>query len=160
MRVGLFEPTLGRLPALAPDQEPLGDAVVAGGVAVEPRPGVWPNAQKSNFGDEIDLVGYMLEPRSLAAGETFTLTLYWQPSATAQLDEYLVFAQVIDPEWNVWGSRDGAGPGWSSGQVVEDVRHITLLPDTPPGSYPIQVGLFHSETGERLAGHRASGALY
>ena len=146
-RVGLFEPSLGRLPASGPDQEPIGDAVVAGSITLDPRPGAWPNPQNDNFGDEIDLVGYALEPRSLAAGETFTLTLYWQPRADALRFDYLVFAQVVDAQWSVWGSRDGAGPGWSSGQVVEDVRRITLLPDTPPGSYPIQVGLFHDETG-------------
>jgi hypothetical protein len=121
--------------------------MVAGAVAVAPRSGDWPNPQTSNFGDEIDLVGYKLEPRSLAAGETFTLTLYWQPHSGAPQFDYSVFAQVIDSEWNVWGSRDGAGPGWSSGEVVEDIRRITLLPDTPVGTYPIQVGLFHSETG-------------
>ena len=95
--------------------------------------------------DEVVLVGYTLAPRSLAAGETFTLTLYWQPSRPQY--DYAVFAQVIDSAWDVWGSQDGAGPGWSSDQVVQDVRRITVLPDTPPGSYSVQVGLFHSETG-------------
>jgi hypothetical protein len=119
---------------------------VVGTVAIEPRPGPWPNVQQANFGDEVTLVGYTLEPRALNAGETFTLTLYWQAQRQPQHD-YLVFAQVIDPAYQVWGSRDGAGPAWSSGEVVEDVRRITLLPDTPPGSYPVQVGLFHGETG-------------
>ena len=112
------------------------------------RSSPWPNPQQANFGDEIKLVGYALEPRALTAGESFTLTLYWQPRADRPLEQdYRVFAQVIDPEWRVWGSRDGVGPGWSPGQVVQDVRRITMLPDTPAGSYPIQVGLFHAATG-------------
>ncbi|HHH41766.1 MAG TPA: phospholipid carrier-dependent glycosyltransferase [Chloroflexi bacterium] len=146
VRVGLYEATSGRLPAFGSDGEPLGDGVAVGTVTVEPRPGPWPNPLEANFGDEIALVGYRLEPRTLRAGETFTLTLYWRPLKEPRYD-YLVFAQVIDPAWQVWGSRDGAGPGWTPGQVVEDVRRITLRPDTPPGSYPIQVGLFHGETG-------------
>jgi hypothetical protein len=146
VRVGLYEPSLGRLPALDSNGEPLGDGMTVGKVTLEPRPGPWPNAQQTNFGDEIALVGYTMAPRSLSAGETFTLTLYWQPSHQPQHD-YLVFAQVIDPDWQVWGSRDGAGPAWSPGQVVQDVRRITLIPETPPGSYPVQVGLFHGETG-------------
>jgi hypothetical protein len=148
IRVGLYESTRGRLPAFGPDQQPLGDGVTVGAVAVAPRPGPWPNPQQANFGDEITLVGYTLQPRSLAAGETFTLTLYWQPhQQSPPRYDYSVFAQVIDPQWHVWGSRDGAGPGWSPGAVVADVRPITLLPETPPGSYPLQVGLFDGATG-------------
>jgi 4-amino-4-deoxy-L-arabinose transferase-like glycosyltransferase len=149
VHVGLYEPTLGRLPAFGPAQEPLGDGIAVGAVTLTPRPGPWPNAQQANLGDEIALVGYSLEPRVLAAGETFTLTLYWQPRQGGRQPrhDYAVFAQVIDPTWQVWGSQDGAGPGWSPGQVVQDVRRITLRPDTPPGSYPVQVGLFHAETG-------------
>jgi hypothetical protein len=148
VRVGLNEPTTGRLPVFGPDQEPLGDGVAMGGISVTARPGPWPNAQRANFGDEITLLGYSLEPRALAAGQSFTLTLYWQPCQDSPLQvDYAVFAQVIDSAWNVWGSRDGAGIDWSSAQVVQDVRRITLLPEIPPGSYPVQVGLFHKSTG-------------
>jgi hypothetical protein len=145
VRVGLYEPTSGRLSVLGPGLEPLGDGVEAGTFAVDPLPGPWPNVQQSNFGDEVMLVGYTLEPRSLAAGETFTLTLFWQPTDPDY--DYGVFAQVIDPAWNVWGSKDGAWLDWSSDQVIRDVRRITLLPGTPSGSYPVQVGLVHGETG-------------
>jgi hypothetical protein len=148
VRLGLYEPTVGRLPVVDRAGQALGDGITVGAVAVAERPGPWPNPQQANFGDEVTLVGYALEPRALAAGESFTLTLYWQPRADRPLEhDYRVFAQVIDAEWRVWGSRDGAGPGWSPGQVVQDVRRITLLPDTPPGSYPLQVGLFHAGTG-------------
>jgi hypothetical protein len=148
IRVGLYESTLGRLPVFGPGQQPLGDGITVGAVTVAPRLGPWPNPQQANFGDEITLVGYTIEPRSLVAGETFTLTLYWQPRPeNPPRYDYSVFAQVIDPQWHVWGSRDGAGAGWSPGQVVQDVRPITLLPETPPGSYPVQVGLFDRATG-------------
>jgi hypothetical protein len=148
IRFGLYEPTLGRLPVFGPDQQPLGDGITAGALTVAPRLGPWPNPQQANFGDEITLVGYTMEPRSLAAGETFTLTLYWQPHPeNPPRHDYSVFAQVIDPQWRVWGSQDGAGPGWSPGQVIQDVRPITLLPETPPDSYPVQVGLFDGATG-------------
>ncbi|MBN1953750.1 MAG: glycosyltransferase family 39 protein [Anaerolineae bacterium] len=145
VRVGLYEPALGRLPVTIAG-EPAGDGMVVGMVTVEAPPGPWPNPLAANFGDEIQLVGYTVEPRALSAGGTFTLTLYWEPLRQPQHD-YLVFAQVIDSEWNVWGSRDGRSPGWTEGQVVGDVRLITLRPDTPAGSYPIQIGLFHDETG-------------
>ncbi len=144
--VGLYDAELGRLPVLGADQVSEDEGMRVGEIVIDSRSGPWPNPQRANLGDEITLVGYEMTPRVLAAGETLTLTLYWQPIRRPAHD-YLGFAQVIDSDWNVWGSADGPGPGWTPGQVVRDVRHITLIPDAPPGTYPIQVGLFHRETG-------------
>jgi hypothetical protein len=146
VRVGLYETMQGRLPVVDAGGSVVDDGVTAGSIEIAPRPGEWPNPQHANFGDEIMLMGYTLEPRNLAAGETFTLTLYWRALRSPQ-QPYMVFAQVIDPDWQVWGSLDGAGPGWVAGETAQDVRRITLRPDTPPGSYPVQVGLFHEQTG-------------
>ncbi len=147
VHLGLYEPTRGRLPPIVGGEAVAGDgSLTVGSVEVRALPGPWPNPQQANFGDEIALVGYTIAPRSLAAGETLTLTLYWQTLHPPRYD-YLVFAQVIGEDYHVWGSHDGGGVRWTAGAVVTDVRHITLLPDTPAGSYPIQVGLFHGETG-------------
>lgn len=140
VRVGLYEPATGRL-STGTD-----DGITVGRAALAAREGAWPNPLQADFGGEIALVGYALEPRSLAAGETFTLTLYWQ-TIQQPAQPYMVFSQVIDPEWRVWGSSDEPGPIWSTASVAQDVRHITLLPDTPPGSYPVQVGLFYPGAG-------------
>lgn len=146
VELGLYEACAGRVPAFDQSGTLLGDSIAVGAVDITPRPGPWPNTLNANFGNEITLLGYTLEPRELAPGDTLTLTLYWQPQHPLSRD-YQVFAQALDDAYNVWGSQDGVGPGWTSGEVVRDMRHITLRPDTPPGSYPIQVGLFHSETG-------------
>jgi hypothetical protein len=100
-----------------------------------------PNPLDVNFGNEIALVGYALDPRVLFPGDTAELTLYWEVIGTLDAD-YQVFAQVWDAEYNVWGSRDGGNPGWTAGELVSETRAITLIPETPPGTYPIQVGLF------------------
>jgi len=144
--LGLYEPEWGRLPLIVggtvlPDQ-----SLEAGVVEITALPGDWPNAQFANFAGEIAFVGYTLEPRTLAGGETLTATLYWHVLAEPRYD-YAIFAQVLDAEYRVWGSHDGGGVTWTPGAVVTVTRHITLLPETPPGSYPLQVGLFHSETG-------------
>jgi 4-amino-4-deoxy-L-arabinose transferase-like glycosyltransferase len=147
VRVGLYEPSTGRLPVVADGDPALaGDGLDAGAVEIAAVDGAWPNAQYSNFADEIALVGYELEPRALGAGGTLTVTLYWQVLQRPRYD-YAVFAQVLDEDYRVWGSRDSGGLGWTPGAVVTDTRRITLLPETPEGTYPIQVGLFHSETG-------------
>lgn len=146
VRLGLYEQEWGRLPLIVdgtvlPDQ-----SFEAGAVEIAALPGDWPNGQFANFAGEIAFVGYTLEPRSLSGGETLTATLYWQVLAEPRYD-YAIFAQVLDAEYRVWGSRDGGGVTWTPGSVVTETRYITLLPDTPPGSYPLQVGLFHQETG-------------
>lgn len=146
VRLGLYEAEWGRLPliqngvAAAPDQ-----SLPCGEVAIAPRPGAWPNPQFANFADEIALVGYTLEPRVLHAGETLTATLYWQVTGEPRYP-YVLFAQVLDAEYHVWGSRDAAVT-WTPGRIVTETRPITLLPETPAGSYPLQVGLFHPDTG-------------
>ncbi len=146
VRVGLYEQEWGRLPlrvgeTIFPDQ-----GLEAGAVEIAALPGDRPNAHFANFANEIAFMGYTLEPRRLTGGETFTATLYWQVLAEPRHD-YAIFAQVLDTEYRVWGSRDGSGVVWTPGGVVTVTRQITLLPDTPPGSYPLQVGLFHAETG-------------
>lgn len=146
VRLGLYEQEWGRLPLIVgqtvlPDQ-----SLEAGAVEIAALPSDWPNGQFANFAGEIAFVGYTLEPRSLVGGETFTATLYWQV-LTEPRHDYAIFAQVLDAEYRVWGSYDGGGVAWTPGGVVTVTRQITLLPDTPPGSYPLQVGLFQSETG-------------
>ncbi len=146
VRVGLYEPGAGRLPVVDSTGEVVGDGVEVGTVEVAAQLGPWPNNLHADFGAEIALVGYEIAPRSIVAGETFTLTLYWEVLRQPERD-YQVFAQLIDPAYQVWGSKDGAGPGWAPGEVVQDVRRITTLPETPPGSYPVQVGLFYEGSG-------------
>lgn len=146
VHLGLYEPTWGRVPPTKADPfETKDEGLVAGSVNVAAPAGPRPNAMRANFGGEVTLVGYTLTPRVMRAGETFTLTLHWETQQPPAHD-YAVFAQVIGEEFRVWGSRDGDGPGWTKGKVITEVRCITLVPETPPGSYPVQVGLF-SERG-------------
>ncbi len=147
VRLGLYESEWGRLPLLQDGvAEPTGQGFDAGEVTIAARPGAWPNAQFVNFAGEIAFVGYTLEPRVLSAGETLTATLYWQVIGEPRYP-YAIFAQVLDPEYHVWGSRDGGQINWTPGSVVTETRAITLIPETPAGTYPLQVGLFHSEAG-------------
>ncbi len=146
VRIGLYD-AHGRQPVYDQAQRPLGDGVTVGTATIlPPENAPLPNPLHENFGDEITLVGYRIEPRALMAGDTLTLTLYWRATPQRRQD-YFVFAQVIDPQWHVWGSKDGPGPAWGHGEIVEDARRITLIPQTPPGSYPIQVGVFSGPTG-------------
>ncbi|MCK4316896.1 MAG: hypothetical protein KAX24_14105, partial [Anaerolineae bacterium] len=67
-----------------------------------------------------------------------------------------VFAHVLGIEDQVWASNDGWPAGgnaptglWEPGQVVKDVRDLTVGLTTPPNFYDIEVGLYTSG-GDRL----------
>jgi len=156
--IGLYSTTVGRLP-IAVGDTPAGsipvDSLTVGTLTVRRQAGAWANPIDINFGDDIHLVGYEIWPRALAPGGTTTLTLTWDLPAPPAVDPY-IFAQVIDAEWNVWGSSDGGHPEWRTG-IVTDTRRITLIPETPAGSYPVNVGLVSE--GKRLRIIAADGSL-
>jgi hypothetical protein len=147
--IGLYGPAVGRLPIAIGDAattSAAADSLTVGTLTVPRQDGAWANPIDINFGDDIHLVGYEIWPRALAPGGTATLTLTWELPVPPAVDPY-IFAQIIDAEWNVWGSSDGGHPEWSTG-IVTDTRRITLIPETPPGSYPVNVGLVSE--GKRL----------
>uniref|UniRef100_A0A7C1FT13 Glycosyltransferase RgtA/B/C/D-like domain-containing protein n=1 Tax=Caldilinea aerophila TaxID=133453 RepID=A0A7C1FT13_9CHLR len=79
--------------------------------------------------------------------------LWWQ--ATGKIDQaYMPSVQMVGPE-GVWGERlyrDGETlrrdppTQWPVGTVVRDEVDVNLNPATPPGEYPVVVGL-RDETG-------------
>lgn len=105
------------------------------------------------FGGEIALPGYTMRE---AAGPS-TLELVWQATGQPSAN-YTVFIHVLRPDGTccVWQSdampRGGAYPTtrWRPGEVVVDAYEIALSPDLPPGDYPVEVGLYIAETGQRL----------
>ena len=109
---------------------------------------------EASFGGEITLVGYNLSGNDGA----HALELVWQAEAKPTAD-YTVFVHVLRPDGTccAWQSdampRGGAYPTsrWRPGEVVVDAYEIVLPADRPPGEYPIEVGLYLAETGQRLA---------
>ncbi len=146
VRFGLYN-TAGRLPLTElVTGDSLPEGAVGGEVEITALDGVaqsgqWPNPLAVNFDNQVELVGYTIEPRRLKAGQSLSLTLYWETLRDPD-SNYAVFAQVLDQNWQVWGSKDGGNPGWKTGAVTTEQRIITLLPETPAGTYPIQIGVF------------------
>jgi hypothetical protein len=110
--------------------------------------------QDATFGNEINLLGYNLDAEG---PEEYQLELVWlalqQPA-----DNYTVFVHLLNSDgscciWqdDVW-PQQGAYPsgGWLSGEVVIDPYTIKIPVDLPPGTYPLEIGLYSSETGKRL----------
>jgi len=71
--------------------------------------------------------------------------------------DYTVFTHLVDGEGNIWGQKDnppvdGFYPStqWEPGEVIRDQYDLSISPETPPGRYQIETGMYLAETGERL----------
>lgn len=155
--VGLFAPSDGRrLLAYADDGRLLGDNIRFGAVEIRPNPGAVPNPQDIRFEGKIALVGYDVDRRAAAPGDTLRITLYWQALASVDAD-YTVFVHLLGEGADIWGQQDaqpqqGLAPTstWQVGQVIRDEYEIRLKDESPPLVCTLEVGLYDAATGVRL----------
>lgn len=116
-----------------------------------------PSPMRVQFGDAIELVGYDLPSRRVAAGDALPLTLYWRAAARSTKD-VKVSIQLRRGAAETWGQRDeapadGARPtsGWRRGEVVADPQPVPVYADAPPGAYTLYVKLYDPATGAGLS---------
>jgi len=114
------------------------------------------------FGKGARLIGYDLANRSVAPGQTLTLTLYWQGVAEMPVS-YKVFTHLVGPDGKIWGQQDqlpgdGAYPttGWRPGEFLTDTLGIPVSKRAPAGTYTLIVGMYDPGTGARLPAHGSS----
>ena len=120
------------------------------------------------LGSNIRLMSYSLDHIQIAPGETLELTLQWQPSAPIAKN-YKVFTHLIgtlNPATNspVWSQMDSEPVGgsrptstWQVGETIEDRYGLLVPPNTPPGQYTLEVGMYDPATLMRLPVIDASG---
>ncbi len=139
LNVGLYDYDTGERLTL-PDGR---DLVTLEMVRLTAVPGQTPNPVSVNFEKGVELVGFELEPRRATAGETLNLTLYWRLNQPLP-EDYTFFAQVVDEDTTRWASQDLPVPtsAWETGQVIPVPMTLTLDEKTPPGVYPIIIGLY------------------
>jgi hypothetical protein len=108
------------------------------------------------FGDDIDLLGYDLQPASPVLPSTqLRLTLYWKARQTVTT-EYGVFVHLIDSRDRILAQSDKMHPAeypttrWGLEKYVRDVHVLALSADIAAGVYTLRVGLSNSVTGGRL----------
>ena len=111
---------------------------------------------EARFGEDIWLRGYRLWPSNPRSGEILQLSLEWDGSAQIER-RYTVFAQVLDSRQHIVGQHDSEPAGgrlptdlWETGHAVVDNHGILVQPGTIPGNHTLLVGLYDSDTGERL----------
>lgn len=109
------------------------------------------------------------QPISVEAGQTVDVVLRWRGLALAE-ESYTVFVHLITPANQPLVALDytplgGALPThlwlpkWLPGQEADDPYRLTIPPDTPPGTYAIEVGLYEMVSKRRLHIADAQGNL-
>lgn len=154
LAAGVLLPDKTRLTAAAADQVSLGEVtVLARPHNYQPPAPAYPLA--ASFSGGATLVGYDLWPQTVKAGQPLNLTLYWRAEGGFSRN-WVVFAHILSADGQIWGQRDqapGAGAfptaAWVPGEFITDERQIPLKPETPPGAYTVEVGLYDPNTFER-----------
>jgi hypothetical protein len=136
--------------------EAVGEPVVAGPVGVktyvETKTGDISYPAQADFGGQIELLGYdaAREEGALA------VTLHWRCLQPPNVD-YTVFVHLLDAEGEIVAQhdsqpQDGAFPTsvCDAGEVMADAHTLPLPPELPAGDYRLRVGMYQTETGERL----------
>jgi len=117
----------------------------------------------ANLGHKALLVGCSFGGREIKAGETLMLTLYWQ--ALGEMERrYTVFVHLLDSDNRIVAQMDSEPRGgthptieWQFGEIVRDNYGLLIAPNTPPGEYLLEVGMYYLPTLERLPVLDASG---
>lgn len=100
------------------------------------------------FGEHITLVRYALGPDA-APGQALRVQLVWTTGAQLTT-RYAVFVQLLNPDGTLAAQRDSEPAGgdalttlWRPGEPVTD-NHALLLPELPPGTYTLIMGLYNA----------------
>ncbi len=114
----------------------------------------------ANFDSKILLEKARTKPTIAHPGQALYVTLYWRALQPVE-ETYTVFVHVIDSSNRIWGQKDFTSlggsyptflwiPKWLEGQVIDDRYTVVLDPQTPPGEYWIEVGMYGIATIKRV----------
>ncbi len=153
-----------RLVATDSQGRSLGDSVRFDRLTVAPvQAGPIPNPMQINLGDQMELVGYAVDQRLLAPGQSVHLVLYWR-GVKPMRENYSVFTYLLSPDGERVAQMDswpqkGAAPTstWQPGASIRDEYELTVPAGSPLGVYSIEIGAYLAETGNRLQVLDASG---
>jgi len=85
-------------------------------------------------------------------GEDLRLNTYWRV-LSADREPVVAFAHLTSDGRDIWGQHDGLDVqpvSLQPGDRFAQVQRIPVKLETPPGTYYLQVGLYHPETLVRL----------
>jgi hypothetical protein len=104
------------------------------------------------FDDQLDLIGYEVRKPSVQAGKNIRLTTYWR-AKDRSVEPLSFFVHVLDEQGNLAAQWDGYNysPYYvQPGDIIAQVHFIPIPANFAAGTYRLQLGLYHSLTGERV----------
>jgi hypothetical protein len=117
------------------------------------------------MGDAVALEGYAVRV-SDAPGRGLNVALYWR-ALRDDLPEYFVYVRAVDAQGEIRARADSPPvmgfwptPRWRAGQVIEDVQALVRPPETPAGTYRLEIGMYDPQTWavlEPAGGERGAG---
>lgn len=111
-----------------------------------------PLAPPVEVGGVVSLLGYDLRTPALEPGEEVELLTVWRVRGRFA-PEAVAFTHVMNHEGRVIGQLDRLDvPSWhwKEGDVFVQLHRFPIDSDTPPGLYPVQIGMYDREGSERL----------
>jgi hypothetical protein len=108
------------------------------------------------LGDHISLLGYQLSATQLSAGDTLTVTLFWQSDGRL-VEDYHVFVHLLGADGQMVAQHDGVPvqgerPSWDwrDKEVLQDEHPLVTDVGVPDGTYMLSVGMYDYLTKARL----------
>jgi hypothetical protein len=147
-----------RLTPFSPAKLELSPAII-GQVKIRLRQAITdsiPNQMSIALDQQIDLIGWKVEPAQITAGQSVSVTVYWQAQRIPSGD-YTVFVHFRDAAEVTVAQADSPPQAgeystsfWDSGEVIRD-EHVIQTPfDLAAGKYRIVLGLYRPAGGARL----------
>jgi hypothetical protein len=100
-------------------------------------------------GDAVQVLGWGLDHTSVNVGGTVYLTLYLR--GERQLDDYYMPYLALGERLYRWTTDSRLNtPWWQPGETIVERYAITVPFGTPPGEYPLELGISNLSQGEDL----------
>ena len=105
-----------------------------------------------DFNHAVELIGYQIKPQQVKPGDSVRVITYWRVTGKLPAD-LIAFTHLYRTPTEIMAQQDQLdvdGPSLQPGDVfMQSHEFITVPPDASAGSYPIGVGLYRKDSGER-----------
>lgn len=105
-----------------------------------------------DFNHAVELIGYQIEPQQAKPGDSVRVMTTWRVTGDVPAD-LIAFTHLYRTPTEVMAQQDQLdvyGPSLQRDDVFIQLHEFVIVPpDTPGGDYPIGVGLYRKDTGER-----------
>lgn len=123
--------------------------------------GDWTPIRATFAGQMVELRRVWVDRSAAYPSDWLSVACEWQARRPVR-ENYTIFVHLRDSAGRVWGQRDEQpGQGyqatshWVPGEAVQTSLMLRVQPDTPPGRYNLDLGLYRLETLQNL---RADGS--